>query len=416
MITRDNRNKTAEKREAGSIITLFALSVVVIFFTLGLSIDLGSAYVAQARLSKSVDAGVLAGARNTARGDVKIQDIALKIARANMVIDQPVSYSVQISSPVIDTKRVTMRATTNSRTTFAVLMGKTSLDVSAEGEATRYPLDMSLTLDLSYSLQRNNAFDDMQRAATGFLNYFDDSVDQVGIATYSTWAEDKLPLQKYFQIPGTTIISGLSAISDTDIQEGLRVSKAQLDGAFKRTGALKIVVLFTDGRPTAYRDTFNFSDPACATYDGVAATYISGSSFRGMFKWQDGRKIVKFIPTCTTTTQGNLSGTASPVPTQVSTAGSAGNFVRAQGIIKAEAQADLIRAAGYTIYAIGLGNPNATNAGDVPDLAFLGRVTNEGGHVNAAQPRGEVIFAPSPAQLDDAFAKLADRLLTRLTR
>jgi len=411
----DNLHKVGS-REAGSIITLFALSVVVIFFTLGLSIDLGTAYVAQARLSKSVDAAVLAGARNTARGDAQIKNIALKIATANLVIDQPVAYSVQVSSPVVDTKRVTMRAATRSPTTFGILMGKTSLDVSAEGEATRYPLDMSLTLDLSYSLQRNNAFDDMQRASEAFLDYFDDSVDQIGIATYSTWAEDKLPAQKYFQIPGTAIISGLSAISDTNIQEGLRVAKTQLDSAFKRAGALKIVVLFTDGRPTAYRDTFGFSDPACASYDGVAATYISGSSFRGMFKWQNGLKIVGFVPTCVTTTQSNLSRTGSPVPTQVSTAGSAGDFVRAQGVLKAEHQADLIRAAGYSIYAIGLGNPNATNAGDVPDLAFLGRLTNEGGRVSATQPRGEVIFAPSPAELDDAFAKLADRLLTRLTR
>ncbi len=398
------------------MVTLFALSVVVIFFTLGLSIDLGSAYVAQTRLSKSVDAGVLASIRNTARGDVKLRNIALKIAEANLGIDQPVSYAVKISSPLIDTKRVSMRATIKSRTTFGVLIGKTAVDIVANGEATRYPLDLSLLLDLSYSLQRNAAFDDMQVAAKGFLNYFDDSVDQIGVATYSTWAEDKLPVQKSFQIPGSTLISGLSAISDTNISEGLRVSKTQLDGAFNRTGALKVIVLFTDGRPTAYRDTFTFNDPACTSYDGVAATYISGSSFRGMFRWRDGLKVVDFTAHCSTATRGNLSRTTSPIPTELSMSRSAGDFIRTQGVLKAEQEANRIRQAGYAIFAIGLGNPNATNAGDVPDLAFLGRLTNEGGQVNAAQPRGEVIFAPSPAELEDSFAKLAHHLLTRLTR
>jgi hypothetical protein len=34
---------------------------------------------------------------------------------------------------------------------------------------------------------------------------------------------------------------------------------------------------------------------------------------------------------------------------------------------------------------------------------------------NPAQPKGEMLFAPSPEELDTAFTRLADRILTRLT-
>ncbi len=403
--------------ERGSILLLFALSLTAVFLILAMSVDLGSAYITHSRLSQSVDAGVLAGARNSAQSNTKIKAIALQVARANFVGDHPVDYSLSITTPARDTKRFLMTAQTKATGAFsAAALGAGTFDVSVLGEATRYPLDMSLVLDLSFSLQRNRAFKDMQTAASGFLNYFDNSADQIGIATYSTWAEEKLPVQKFFQLSGSRIIRRLHAISDTNIQEGLRVSKSQLDAAQQRPGALKIVVLFTDGRPTAYRDTFHFRRRSCRRYDSIVAAYVNGSSYRGLFRWTDGRRIKSFRSRCRTRTAANQSSTRSVVPREISRYSRQGDFIRAQGILKSEEQANLIREAGYSIYSIALGNPNARIEGDKPDLDFLARITNQGGLVNANQPRGELIFAPSPAELEDAFSKLADRLLTRLTR
>ncbi len=403
--------------ERGSIVTLFALSLVAIFFVLGISFDLGAAYVTHARMSQSVDAGVLAGARNSAGSDAEIKQIALKVARANFVGPHPVEYSVRVTTPGIDTKRISMTATTDHPTTFAIMMGALKLDVGTMSEATRYPLDLSLVLDVSYSLQRNRVFDDMQRAATGFLDYFDDSVDQVGIASYSTWATENLPVQKNFQLRGGQIIRRLRPISDTNIQEGLRVSKDQLDAAIQRPSALRIAVLFTDGRPTAYRDpNFTFRGRACPRYDAIAAAYGNGYWFRGLFRKTDGRKILSFLSACRPRTTVNGSYARSIMPREVSRHRSPGEFIRQKGIVQAEVQANALREAGYSIYSIALGNPRARNPFERPDLDFLARLTNEGGRTNAAQPRGELIFAPTGAQLEDAFSKLADRLLTRLTR
>ncbi len=410
-------NETKNKKR-GSILLLFALSLVAIFLILGMSVDVGTAYVTHSRLSQSVDAGVLAGARNSSQGNAQMEAIALQVARANYTGDQPIAYTVRISVPARDTKRVSLTAKTKAANRFSTaVLGRNSTDISVAAEATRYPLDLSLVLDVSYSLQRNLVFDDMQRAAIGFLNFFDDSVDQVGIASYSTWATENRPVQKNFHLSGRRVIRRLRPISDTNIQEGLRVSKDQLDAAMQRPGALKIAVLFTDGRPTAYRDpNFTFRGRACRRYDAIAAAYGSGYWFRGLFRKTDGRKILSFRRGCRTRTTVNGSYANSVIPREVARHGSPGDFIRQQGVVQAEVQANALRAAGYSIYSIALGNPNASYAFERPDLDFLARLTNQDGRTNAGQPRGELIFAPTGAQLEDAFAKLADRLLTRLTR
>ena len=167
MNTRQRRKLSRlRKHERGTVLVLLALSVVAVLLVLGLSIDLGTAYVQHARLSQSVDAGVLAGARNTALGDAQITAIALKVAKANYQTNEPVNYTVSIPMPAPDTRRVSRSASATAKGRFASIIGKSALDLSVDGEATRYPLDMSLVLDLSYSLQRNSAFDDMQAASS----------------------------------------------------------------------------------------------------------------------------------------------------------------------------------------------------------------------------------------------------------
>lgn len=288
-------------------------------------------------------------------------------------------------------------------------------------------------LDLSASLKRNNAFDDMQAAARGFLQNFDDNIDQCGIVTYSTWGEERMPLRKNFTSTGVSIIDGLFAISDTNIQEGLRVAKAQFDAATPRETAIKVLELFTDGRPTALADNF-WTDGAtdtCAAdttgaatgalrfsptgdsgtgllgsalgaapgstssgagvdsdgdgtpdcYAGVVACYISGNSYRGLFRQSTGQKVAEFRSNGTIRYVANGSTASSPKPNRLPDGSVVnGKNIRRLGVEYAE------------IWA------------------------NEDGVVNASQPQGAMLFAPTPADLEDTFTKLADRILTRLTR
>jgi Flp pilus assembly protein TadG len=411
------------KNERGAIMLLFGMAVLSLFLVSALALDMGSAYVTTASLSKAVDAGALAGARYTMKGESIMQDVINQVATANYGVSDNAqyepTYQITIWQPALDTTRVRVEGATKAPTYFSKLIGREEIPVTALAEATRYPLDMSLVLDLSYSLERNNAFDDMQDAASGFLEYFDDNIDRFGLVTYSTWGEERMPLQKLFKNTGQSIIDSLSAISDTNIEEGIRLAKAQLDVASPRTEALKIMVLFTDGRPTAFADEFTMepgnNNPT--TYDGVVATYISGSSYRGLFQTGDGYKIDYFDGAGQPVLVANGSSASSPKPSELPGGASVnGQNIRALGADQAEAWANTVRSAGYTIFAIALGNPNATSEGDTPDLDFLARIANADSIVSSDQPKGELLFSPTPSELEATFAMLADRIITRLTR
>lgn len=409
--------RLSSKRQRGAVLVFFVFALFVMLLAAGLVVDLGVAYVGYSWLVRSVDAGALAGARNSSGTNAEIDAIVRKIASANLRGDLPVDFDVAITTPEADTKRIEVTGRTKTPALFSKLAGFDEFPLGANAEAIRYPLDMSLVLDVSYSLQRNNAFDDMQLASQGFVDYFDESVDQLGLVSYSTWAHEHEAPRKNFKARVKSAIGALAAISDTNIDEGLRFGKMQIDNTPQRANAIRIVVLFTDGRPTAFADAFDMPTGITpAVYDGVVAGFTSGSAYRGLFQTADGRKVVGFSRGVAIT-EPNGSSKASPLPKRLPDGSPAnGNNIRKLGAIQAEAWADQIRRAGYTIYSVGLGNPNSNNPGDQPDLEFLRRIANENGIVDASQPDGLMVFAPTPADLDEVFARVADRILTRLTR
>jgi Flp pilus assembly protein TadG len=403
--------------QRGAILVLFVSALVVMLLCAGLVVDLGVAYVSHGRLVKSADAGALAGARHASRSDAEIETVVRKVAGANYPGVLPASFDVGITVPAADTKRIFVSARTQSPALFTRVVGLDGFALAAAAEAIRYPLDMSLVLDISYSLEANRAFDDLQDASVQFVNYFDESVDQLGLVTYTTWAEDRIAPAKGFKRRMQSTIRSLSAVSDTNIEEGLRLGKQQLDNVPVRENAIRIVVLFTDGRPTAFADVFEMQTGNPASYDGIVAGYQTGSSgWRGLYQASDGRKVIGFVNGVATTDSNNSSRNSPQVRRLPD--GSAVNSpnIRRLGAAQAEAWADQIRRAGYTIYTVGLGDPNASDPLWQPDLNFLRRVANEDGIVDASQPAGALVFAPTPEDLEGVFAKLAERILTRLTR
>ena len=403
--------------QRGAVLVLFVAVLVVLMLCAGLVVDLGVAYVNHGRLSKAVDAGALTGARHASGSDTDIENVVRKVAGANYAGVLPASYEVDITVPAVDTKRIAVSARTASPALFTRIVGRENFALAAAAEAIRYPLDMSLVLDISYSLEINHAFDDLQDASAQFVDYFDESIDQLGLVTYTTWAQERVAPAKHFKTPIQNTIRSLAAVSDTNIEEGLRLGKQQLDNVRARDNAIRIVVLFTDGRPTAFADVFTMQSGTPATYDGIIAGYQTGTgAWRGLFRKSDGRKVIGFSGGVAIT-DSNKSSRNSPAVRRLPD-GSAVNSpnIRRVGAAQAEAWADQIRRAGYTIYTIGLGDPDATDPLWQPDLQFLRRIANEDGIVDGSQPAGALVFAPTPEDLDEVFAKLADRILTRLTR
>jgi Flp pilus assembly protein TadG len=412
--------KKVRKGERGSVMTLGTAAVVAVLLIVGLSVDLGTAYLSRARLYKAVDAAALAAARQASVDEAEMRQIALQVARANYS-GSGVEYAVTVSAEEGDATRVTVTAECDSRTSFLRLAGMSNMRVRASGEATRFPLDMSLVLDVSYSLQASHAFDDMQQAAQAFLERFDENVDQVGIVSYSVVAREELPLDLYFLDDGLAVIDGLEPFVFANMDEGLRRGRGQLDTPPARTEAVKVLVLFSDGRPTAFRDLFDVVDPP-DTYDGVIAAGRSGNGVAGLFDPVNGQKVLGFrrngkavlVPWWWI---GGGSGLEDPTPNvlpgglQVN-----GQNIREVGRLQAEAQASAARAAGHSVYCIGLGNVDAEDPDDAPDMDLLVRLANEHGVSDPSQPRGVALLAPTSSELEEVFDTMAERILLRLTR
>jgi Flp pilus assembly protein TadG len=433
--SRHARPKRDDRKQKGVVLVVCVMALVTLLLATALVVDLGIGHVTLGQLSQAADAGALAGARHTKSGTAQVKSLATSVAKANF--GGSAAYSVTVDQPSVDTTRVRVEGETTRPTFFARLMDRESIDIATLSEATRFPLDLSLVLDVSLSLEWADAFDDLQAAASGFLDAFDDLTDQVGIVAYSTWGWEVMSIRKNFRSTGKTAINALQPISDTNIEEGLRLGKGQIDGAPVRPKALKIMVLFTDGIATAFADNFRMDGPnsdcsadawpAVSTTDsdadgipdcfnGAMAGYQDGGGFRGIFRRDNGLKVIGFTGGLPRTTS-NMSGTDSPVPRRLQGGNSVtGANILAEADVQALAWANAARAAGYTIYCIGLGDPNASHSWEVPDQDFLKRIANVKGMTNSAQPKGEMFFTPTPAELAKTFATLADRILTRLTQ
>lgn len=418
----------SRNEQQGSILALFSVSLVALFLIASLAIDLGVSYVASSGLTKAVDAGALAGAFNTGKGSAAMREIIDSVARANLAFNSSpldASFSVAIDSPSTDTVRVRVSGQTQAPTLFSRIIGTTEVSVAQTAEATRYPLDLSLVLDISGSLVSARVFDDMQEASKRFVNAFDDRIDRVGMVSYMTIARELMPVQKHFKSTGTAIINRLRGGGWTNMDDGLRLAKQQMDDAPARSTSLKIVVLFTDGRPTAFTDSLWMDEGAndCRSMrnvgdgdgDGIPHCYVGAVSLnRRLYEIDNGHRVIGWSRNGSIRLAPPYS--RSPVPIRLPDGQRVSNAnITDISIAQTEEWANVIRNAGYTIYAVALGNPYASAAAQ-PDLALLRRLANEKGRVSRSQPEGEMLFAPSAAELEDVFAKLASRLLTRLTQ
>lgn len=404
-------------KQRGAVLVLFTLALVGTLLSAGLAVDLGGAYVSRANLSKAVDAAALTGARYAGMSDAALKKMIENMALANYSGESLAKYTISVEHPGTDTTKVKVSGATKYDTVFARLAGIDQFAMQSAAEAIRYPLDMTIVLDLSGSLDRNGVFDDMQLASTAFLDRFDEKVDQMGLVAFSTTGVEHVKAAKSTKSAIKTKINAFTALSDTNTDEGLRVAKVNLDNAPARSNAIKVVVLFTDGRPTAFADKITM--PAKhnpATYNGIVATYTTGSSYRGLFQITDGQKITSFVSGKPQLVANGSSTASTPTPAKLPSGKTVtGENIRLEGISQAEYWANELRKKGYLIYSIGLGNPFAVAEDEKPDLDFLRRVANEKGIVSGSQPKGELMFAPTAAELGTMFTKVADRILTRLT-
>ena len=383
----------------GAVLVFVAVALVPLLGITGLAMDGARAYIARANLSRALDAGALAAARVIRAGQDAAAAEAYAIAAANGVVQGANGTSLSLSFGTTEDGETTvaMSGTIPVPTLFMRVLGYDEVTVASVAEATVPPIDLVLVVDRSGSLADQGAWGPLQQAVRNFIRLFDEDIDQMGMTSFQVRAENTVLLQGAFQGVMTSAISSMNSAGDTNTGEGLRLAFEQFHLPAVRENAAQVVVFFTDGRPTAFRGEIEGQDRV------IAVRPPESGLIRGYFNSPDNLPMDElvtpsgcaYVPQC-------FGWTEFPVRTEA----------KDRGV----QMANEIRAAGITIYSIGLGNPAATEPILVPDMDYLRLLANVEGVSHPGQPKGQAYFAPSPSELEQVFRNVAEDLLVRLSR
>jgi len=387
--------------EIGATIILVTISMTALLSGVALGIDPARAYVARAQMAKAVDAAALAGARALRLGTSEAEQRALALAAANGVINgqNGISLSIGFGTNADGEQTVAVSATRTLPTTLMSILGPPDIALGTQAVAAVPPVDMVMVLDQSGSLGNAGAWDDLQQAAISFKGNFDDNLDQLGLVSFQIRGTDRFMIGKPFSWSIENEINNMQSNGDTNAGEGLRLAHTQMTNGPVRTKSVKVVVFFTDGRPTAMRGIFAGQDRMMAVY-----TTENGGKMRGYFDDPDN------LPTDEAATASGCGGMTSCFGVWTEP------IIRAQARQRGIDEADAIRNDGIYVYSIGLGNPNAGNPLLQPDMAYLELLSNQDGVANPGQPQGKAYLAPTAAELQSVFDQVASDILVRLAQ
>jgi Flp pilus assembly protein TadG len=453
--------------EKGAFLVIFALVLMVLLGFVALGIEGGRWFLVRAELSKSVDAGALAGANNVATPfAVQLaQDFAKENYQAGYV-GTPGSGSagsVQFTASVVGTNQVSVTGKVNATPVLAQLFGVTTIPVSANGVAQKNKVEIMMVLDRSGSMgqpiSKMNALkdaavgncNDPQNA--GFICYFKDTEadDKIGLVSFATTARVDFDLKNYFFAPISTAVTAMSPLGATNTAEALYLAGGP-QGLPNQTGiplnqrVQQFVIFFTDGRPTAFQGSFRYqgnSFSAVATvpgycpippdtsypnsWDQLADITTEGKYFTAPphpYPAGDG----SMTKTCSSSLQNNnlylttmwnrfttVPPTMPYTPGQCVSDSVLGKYVCTQARQMSFDNAQVLKNQNIKIYAIGLGTST-----DV-DMDFLKRLSSDCDDWQNSWPACKTsnsftYRAPTPAQLQAIFSTIAKDIKLRLVQ
>jgi hypothetical protein len=354
-------------------------------------------------LVRALDAGALTGARTLRSGQAVAEFQARAVAEANGYKDgvNGISLGVTFGTNADGEQTVTLTATQPLPTILMRILGLDQFIIAASSTAAVPPVDLVLVIDQSWSLINAGAWDDLQDAARDFVDYFDNSLDKMALISFNTRGTMRHAMSHNFRSSIKSDISAMTSVGYTNYGEGFRLAEEQITGSAVRDQSVKIVVFFTDGRPTAFRGSVGGQDRIMTVRQTVPLSRLNGyynsPDTHPSDSWGS-------VAGCSNVT---WCGTWWEVGSRTATT--------ADGIAHDNGRtgADLIRSGGALIYTIGLGDPNASAAFQ-PNQAFMQELANVSG---AGGPLiGKYYFAPDASELEAVFNAVAQDILVRLSQ
>ncbi|HWB85718.1 MAG TPA: vWA domain-containing protein [Bryobacteraceae bacterium] len=453
--------KLRKTREQGIAILVTALSMVVVAATMGLAVDGSMLFLAKGRMSAAVDAAALAGARSLNRG----LDLASQTAAATTVTEDffhanfpdhfmgatNIAVNVSIAETGYRVRTVAVTAQAEVPTYFLQVFRISSTTVSASATSSRRDVNVMVVLDRSSSLESAGVCDTMKDSAREFVAKFAAGRDRVGLLTFGgSFRVDYAPSMDFkTDSPSIdTLISEISCSGNTGTAQALWEAYQQIV-ALNEPGALNLIVFFTDGLPNGITADFNNelkSSSTCKYKDsnhpkigfiaqwangaptgttaGVMNPYASSISNANETAVANSQNC-SFGPPGSTQNLSKMRNDISAMPAtdyygNATTGYEAVNLTRvdlppqikAASANAADNAAQRIRAdtnLNVVTYAIGLGGTSSEPA----DPVFMERVANDplSPIFDSTRPAGLYVYAPTYAQLSQAFSKVASEIL-----
>ena len=261
------RPGTGRARRGFVLITTCAMVLLVLLPAIGLAIDAGMIYMVQGVLSAASDAASLAGARALARGTddtaqrANAESTAGTFFRANFPAGYLGTTNLQVNNvAAIDSTYMRSITTTSSVDLpfiFMRALGKDHITLSTTAKATRRDVNIMIVMDRSTSLTTSGSCAPLKAAAIGFVEKFAESRDNVGLLTFATSSRVDVHLTTTFKAPVEATLNSVICSGGTSSAQALWQSYQELSGV-AQTGALNVIVFFTDGRPTAVTESFPY--------------------------------------------------------------------------------------------------------------------------------------------------------------
>lgn len=447
--TRNSRQREGA-RERGQVLVMFLCFLVVLLLFVGMGIDLGFAYITQARLSKAIDAAALAGMNSYYQGTTQAMVIAKATFAANFAPNTngaAPGYVTGTPTPSLVFSNaganvvLSASASATNKTFFIGLLGFVkTIAVTDSAQATRLPLVMTLVLDHSGSMNPNcqggaangcsYGGEYLPAAVDSFIQDFDPGVDQVAVVSFGSSATNDVLMNSDFQADTGTY--SISTAVNNILWDGGTCSICGLTNALNiensngsTSTAVKVVVFFTDG--LANMITVTSAAPTGASSPWNIGGYLGGGTEPAGFFTTNAANTANGQNDCTCETAANQQycGPTCPYlntyPKFQSFSGGWSNITMDAVINDATNRCVLVanqmREAGMYVFSVGF-DPAAGQSADVPDPGFLQAVANDPSNpagYNPAQPAGVALVTGDGTQLAQLFQLIAAQIQLRLT-
>ena len=304
----------ANRRVFGSRKAFVSVYMVFASFTLipvvGLAIDFSVLYNVKGRLQEACDAGAI-GAGSMVQRSTDVTDpttnanLRSTVQRFFIANFTPVpwrstlvSYNSSITQdPTAKVRTIFVTASYNVPMLFMRVLGINTSTVAAQAIAKIRFVNLMVVVDRSGSVQRTGSgtltnpqiieADLNQFVANSSTSIFVDGRDVVGMLSYGADYYVDYPPSTHFQTSSPSIGTAINAINfgnnSTNTGEGLYQAWYQL-AQLPQPGSLNVIVLITDGRPSAF--TANFAVAATSACTNRNSQAVLTSTVNDGNPWQ----------------------------------------------------------------------------------------------------------------------------------